>query len=69
MDNIKYILNITDGSYFKYKGDKDEYIKKLNKLFTIDHFGTSRWLRNDKIIFVPNHLRYYVDRTYDNVFI
>jgi hypothetical protein len=66
---MQYILNITDGSYFKCKGGKDEYIKKLNKLFTLDYFGTSRWIRNDKIIFVPIHLHDYVDRVYDNVLI
>lgn len=66
----QYVLNLSDGSYFEYSGGKEEeYNKILNKLFAIDYFGTSRWLHKDKIIFVPIHLRDYVVRTYDNVFI
>lgn len=64
-DCQKIILNMTEGFYFIYRGA--EYKKILAYLFSTDEKGNSRWRRDDKIIFVPDHLREYTILTYQNI--
>jgi hypothetical protein len=67
-ENFQIILNKTEGYYFIYHG---EYMTILTKLFEKDlrgNNGVSRWDRNDNIIFVPEHLKNYVMKTYENIF-
>ena len=68
LNNSQIILNMTEGFYFIYYGGEEEYNKILKSLISPDRLGFSRWLRDDKIIFVPGHLREYVMRTYENIF-
>ncbi len=60
----RFILNMTEGTFFVSK----DYEKILITLFEKDFFGTSRWLRSDKIVFVPEHLFKYVSLTYERIF-
>lgn len=64
-ENLQIILNMTEGYYFIYDGD---YTEILRSLFNNGVFGYSRWNSEDKIVFVPQHLRDFVIRTYENVF-
>lgn len=70
IDPIKviYILNMTQGNFFGYRKrscfDKG-YMRVVKDLTTDDPIsGISHWGKDDKIIFVPNHLRSYVEKTY-----
>lgn len=70
IDPVKviYILNMTQGNFFSYRKrscfDKG-YMKALKKLTTEDEKSRiSHWGKDDKIIFVPDHLRDYVDKSY-----
>ena len=63
----EYILNMTEGSFFG--ADTEENRDKiLLTFFEKDNRGVSRWRRSDKIIFVPEHLRDYVESKYENIF-
>lgn len=61
----KIVLNMTEGTFFSYNGE--DYERIVKSLFEKDYFGTSRWLRTDKIIFVPDNLKEYVVRTYERI--
>ena len=70
IDPIKviYILNMTQGNFFGYRKrscfDKG-YMRVVKDLTTDDPIsGISHWGKDDKIIFVPDHLRSYVDKSY-----
>jgi hypothetical protein len=67
-NDSQIILNMTEGFYFIYRGGEEEYKKILKTLISPDRLGFSRWLRDDKIIFVPDHLLDYVMRTYENIY-
>jgi hypothetical protein len=62
---LKVILNKTEGYYFVYHQDHEDVLKSL---FEKNVLGESRWRADDKIVFVPDHLRAYVIHTYENVF-
>ena len=64
-ENLQLILNKTEGYYFIYYGE--DYKKVMKSLFEV-WYGESRWDRDDKIVFVPAHLREYVMQTYENMF-
>lgn len=64
-DNLQIILNKTEGYYFIYHGDHTQILKNL---FKTDASGYSRWNSEDKIVFVPHHLREFVTRNYENIF-
>jgi hypothetical protein len=59
------IANLTEGTFFSYESD---YTPLLKSLFETDAVGQSRWLRTDKIVFVPSHLNDYVRGKYEYVF-
>lgn len=65
---VIYILNMTQGNFFGYRKrscfDKG-YMRVVKDLTTDDPIsGISHWGKDDKIIFVPDHLRSYVAKTY-----
>ena len=63
-NNLQIILNMTEGYYFIYEGDYTEILTSLFETW----YGEKRWNREDKIVFVPQHLRDFVMRTYENIF-
>jgi len=63
--NLKVILNKTEGYYFVYQ---ENYENMMKSLFEKNVLGESRWGADDKIVFVPDHLREYVLQTYEFVF-
>lgn len=70
IDPVKVIciLNMTQGNFFSYRKrscfDKG-YMRTVKKLTTDDETsGISHWAKDDKIIFVPDHLRDYVAKNY-----
>jgi len=65
-DQQRIILNIIEGTFFIYSGD---YSHILEPLFKKQIDGTSRWLRTDKIIFVPDTVPLeYVMKNYEPVY-
>ena len=69
IDPVKviYILNMTQGNFFEYRKrscfDKG-YMKVVKDLTTDGEDGISHWGKEDKIIFSPDHLRSYVEKSY-----
>jgi len=72
-----FILNLTQSSFFRYnkKNTTDVgYNKFLLELVTPPEdniLGTqnlSHWGKEDKIIFVPNHLLEYVNKRYNELY-
>jgi len=62
----KRILNITEGTFFIYKGD---YADFLEPLFEKQKCGTSRWSRTDKIVFVPESVPCeYLTTNYERIY-
>jgi hypothetical protein len=64
---ILYILNMTEGNFFSYEKKKcfdKGYMKVVKSLMKENVDGFSHWNREDKIIFVPDHLRDYVSKSY-----
>lgn len=62
------ILNMTQGNFFEYRKrsffDK-RYMRAVKAMTTDDPVsGISHWGKDDKIIFVPTHLRSYVEKNY-----
>lgn len=70
IDDVKeiYILNMTQENFFSYKKkfafDKG-YMKIMRNLTKDDKLsGLSHWGKEDKIVYVPNHITSYVEKTY-----
>jgi hypothetical protein len=66
-----YILNLTTGFYAVCgKRSHNDIMKKFMTPLTEKEallprdYGTSHWLRTDKIVFVPSHLRTFVASQY-----
>ena len=64
LETIVYIVNVTEHSFFRCM--KKQYKPLLKELLTPPVYsisGESHWRRDDKIIFAPDHLKWYVEKT------
>jgi len=69
------ILNLTTEEYFSYdnKETQTEIIKglitplKTSEAILKEDIGTSYWSKDDKIVYVPSHLRKYVIKRYNSI--
>lgn len=70
IDPVKlvYILNMTQENFFVYKKRScfDKGYMRIVKDLTTENVtsGVSHWGKDEKIIFVPNHLYSYVEKSY-----
>lgn len=66
------ILNLTQSTFFRYykeSNDDKGYNRTLRDLTTPHKPGAlSHWDKHDKIVFVPEHLYGYVNKTYGELF-
>lgn len=75
--SLIFILNLTQGSFFRYQQaseDDTNYNKILLQLLRPAKTpilkgdkGLSHWDRSDKIIFVPQHLYEHVNKFYNEL--
>jgi len=68
IDPVKviYILNMTQGNFFSYRKRVcfDKGYMRTVKSLTDGETRVSHWGKDDKIIFVPDHLSDYVSKSY-----
>lgn len=62
-----YILNMTQNNFFIYRkrsSDDNGYLRTVKDLTTENSIGFSHWGKDDKIVFVPEHIKAYVGKNY-----
>lgn len=69
-----YIVNVNEHSFFRYnkKNENDNgYNKFLKQLLTPPDKTNnySHWNRNDKIVFGSEHLKKYLEKTYNELYL
>jgi hypothetical protein len=68
------IVNITTKSFFRYTKTTETDIEYNNILVELlqpdeEDLAWSHWTKKDKIVFCPTHLRNYVERNCNELFI